>query len=129
MSRISDRKKAFEILFARTFYNQWDINDENLSSYSIFLINGVEKNLDKIDSIIKKNIKNWKFERISRVTKCALRIGIFEILNDDIPIPIVINEAVELAKIYGGEEDANYVQAVMSSVFREFKEQYDEFSL
>ena len=123
MSRISDRKKAFEILFARTFYNQWDINDEDLSSYSLFLVNGVEKNLDKIDSIIKKNIKNWKFERISRV-----RIGIFEILNDDIPIPIVINEAVELAKIYGGEEDANYVQAVMSSVFREFNEQYDEFS-
>ena len=124
MSRISDRKKAFEILFSRTFCKS--IHDENLSSYSLFLIDGVENSIDKIDSIIKSNIKNWKFDRISRVAKCALRIGVFEIITEDIPIPVAINEAVELGKTYGSEEEANYVQGVLSSVFRSYNEELND---
>lgn len=120
MSRRSERNKAFEILFEKTFVSN-SVHD-GLSLYTLSLVNGVEENINKIDDLIKANIINWKFERISRVAKCALRLGIYEILQGDIPSAVAINESVEIAKVYATEDDANYVQAVLSSVLRQIEE-------
>lgn len=120
MGRRSERNRAFEILFEKTFVN--DNHHDNLSSYTDSIVRGVEKNIDEIDGLIKSNIINWSFDRISRVAKCALRLGIYEMMHGDVPRAVAINESVEIAKIYATEDDANYVQAVLSSVLKKIEE-------
>ena len=114
MSRTQDRKNAFVLLFSNTF--GIDNSEDFKSQFTKELFNGVNKNIEIIDDIIRKNLKNWKIERISRVAKCAMRIGVYEVLKEEIPIAVAVNESVEIAKIFGSESDANYVQAVLSSV-------------
>lgn len=113
MSRTEDRKKAFELLFSDSFGVEVSDFDSDFTKELFF---GVKNNQELIDSLIKSNIKNWKFERISRVAKCAMRLSIYEMLKSDVPIAVAVNESVELAKIFGSEDEANYVQAVLSAV-------------
>ena len=119
MSRTQDRKNAFVLLFSNTF--GIDNSEDFKSQFTKELFDGVNKNIEIIDDIIGKNLKNWKIERISRVSKCAMRIGVYEILREEIPIAVAVNESVEIAKIFGSESDANYVQAVLSSVSSFYK--------
>lgn len=120
MSRREERKEAFKLLFSSTF----GINNfsDDVSKFTKEIFTGVNENILIIDDLIKKNIRNWKFERISRVAKSAMRMGIYEVIKEEIPAPVAINEAVEMAKIFGSEEEANYVQAVLTSVANSYKE-------
>jgi N utilization substance protein B len=120
MSRREERKEAFKLLFSSTF----GINNfsDDVSEFAKKIFAGVNENILIIDDLIKKNIRNWKFERISRVAKSAMRMGIYEVIKEEIPAPVAINEAVEMAKIFGSEEEANYVQAVLTSVANSYKE-------
>lgn len=114
MARVEDRQTVFKMLFSDSF--GVDIPDNFDNEFIKDLFFGVKNNQDLIDDLIKNNIRNWKFERISRVAKCAMRISIYEMIKGEIAIPIAVNEAVQLAKVFGSEEEANYVQAVLSSV-------------
>ena len=127
MSRTQDRKDAFVLLFSNTF--GIDNSEDFKSQFTKELFNGVNKNIEIIDDIIRKNLKNWKIERISRVAKCAMRIGVYEILKEEIPIAVAVNESVEIAKIFGSESDANYVQAVLSSVSSFYKKYMQDNNL
>jgi len=73
-----------------------------------FLINileGILSNQEEIDNIIKSHLQDWDFERISPVEKSILRIGIYELrYYKDTPPKVVINEAVELAKLFGKDK-------------------------
>ena len=121
MGRVEDRRKAFQALFADSFGVRVD-ESELLSEFSRNLFCGVKKNRSIIDRLIKENIKNWKLERISRVARCAMRLGVYEILYANVPVAISVNEAVENAKIFGSEAEANYVQAVLSAVSISYKD-------
>lgn len=114
MGRREERKEAFKLLFSKTF--GVDNSGESVSDFAKQIFYGVVENILVIDELIKLNIKNWSFERISRVAKSAMRMGIYEIIKEELPIAIVINEAVEIAKVFGSDEEANYVQAVLTSV-------------
>ena len=114
MARVEDRQTVFKMLFSDSF--GVDIPDNFDNEFIKDLFFGVKNNQDLIDDLIKNNIRNWKFERISRVAKCAMRISIYEMIKGEVAIPIAVNEAVQLAKVFGSEEEANYVQAVLSSV-------------
>ena len=114
MGRIEDRKTAFKLLFSDSF--GVDNFNDSLNEFTRNIFFGVKKNEEIIDKLLKKNIKNWKFERISRVAKCAMRIGIYEMLKKEVPIAVVVNESVEIAKMFGSKNDADYVQAVLSSI-------------
>ena len=67
MSRTQDRKNAFVLLFSNTF--GIDNSEDFKSQFTKELFDGVNKNIEIIDDIIGKNLKNWKIERISRVSK------------------------------------------------------------
>ena len=127
MTRTQDRKDAFVLLFSNTF--GIDNSEDFKNQFTKEIFNGVNKNIEIIDDIIRKNLKNWKIERISRVAKCAMRIGVYEILKEEIPIAVAVNESVEIAKIFGGESDANYVQAVLSSVSSFYKKYMQDNNL
>jgi len=83
-------------------------------------IDGVIDNLEKIDKIISQFAPEWPIEQITIVDRNILRIGIFELkINDKIPPKVAINEAIELAKSYGGQSSGKFVNGVLGAVYNE----------
>ncbi|MDR2526163.1 MAG: transcription antitermination factor NusB [Oscillospiraceae bacterium] len=75
--------------------------------------------LEEIDARISENLRGWKLNRIARVPLALLRLAVCEILYfEDIPAGASINEAVELAKIYGDEEAPRFINGVLGSIAR-----------
>lgn len=124
MNRHTAREKAFQVLF------QLGINDNNpdkaveehlesieIDAFLMSLVKGVTENKAELDDIISKNLENWTIDRIASVEKTILRIAILE-LNyiDDIPTNVSINEAVELANMYGEEKSGKFVNGVLSKI-------------
>ena len=86
---------------------------------------GVESHLDEIDEIISRYTKSWKMNRLSKVCISLLRLCIYEMKwEEEIPVSVSINEAVDLAKKYGGAEDPKFLNGVLGSVAKEW-EQHD----
>lgn len=81
---------------------------------------GVELHLPEIDALIAKYAEGWSLERIARVDLAVLRVSVFELLHrPDVPVSASINEAVELAKTFGGEKSYSFVNGILGSVSRE----------
>jgi len=75
--------------------------------------------LEEIDGTIERLALHWKINRLSRVDKCILRIAICEILfRDDIPDKVAIDEAIEMAKQYGGEDSGAFVNGLLDRLIR-----------
>lgn len=92
----------------------------NSEEYVESLISGVACNLAEIDEIIEGASDNWSIERISAVDRAILRLGIFELVwGDDVPYKVVIDEAVELGKLFGSESSGSFVNGVLDRVVRE----------
>jgi N utilization substance protein B len=92
------------------------LNEEN-AVFARHLTGGVLENREEIDGYIKKFATAWPLEQISVVDRNILRLAIFEILLDNsVPIKVAINEAVELAKLFGSENSPRFVNGVLGSV-------------
>jgi len=99
------------------FITQDVINDIEIKDFFIVLAKGVCDNRDSIDEIISKYSDNWKVSRISRIDINILRIAIYEILNlSNIPHPVTINEAVDIAKKYGNNESGSFINGIVDRV-------------
>jgi len=86
-------------------------------------IEGVIKHREKIDKLIAKYAPEWPIEQITIVDRNILRIGTYELkFNDDIPDKVAINEAIELAKTFGGPSSGKFVNGVLGAMYKE-KEQ------
>jgi N utilization substance protein B len=88
------------------------------------LSEGVLKYRPQIDKIIEKSAPEWPLEQITVVDRNVLRIGIYELLFGDkkeVPPKVAINEAIELAKNYGGESSGRFVNGVLGTIFREME--------
>ena len=74
-------------------------------------------NKDEIDSIIGEHAHGWKTERLGRVSRAVLRLGVYELMYEkDIPASVTINEAVELAKKFDDEKARPFINGVLNSV-------------
>ncbi len=93
--------------------------EDNLG-YIQTVVNGVDEKKDELDEIIGSNLKKgWTIHRISKVSLAILRLALFEIKYvEDVPEKVAINEAVELAKTYGGEDDAKFVNGLLGAIVR-----------
>ncbi len=81
------------------------------------LIHGVIDNRERLDAIIRKNAPVWPLEQVAAVDRSILRLAIYEIVIDNrVPMRAAINEAVELAKEFGGEASPKFVNGVLGSV-------------
>ncbi len=92
------------------------------------LTNGVTDNIDRLDEIIGIAAPEWPLEQVAIVDRNILRIGLFELLfgkKDEVPPKVAINEAIELAKSFGGESSGRFVNGVLGTVFREMKDEID----
>ncbi len=100
--------------------NKEEYSNESFE-YAIYLITGTIKNIELIDSIIRSKLKNWDFQRIASVDKAILRFSIFSILFEkDLSKKIIINEAIELSKIFGSEDSYRFVNGILDAI-REFE--------
>lgn len=80
--------------------------------------------LAEIDEKISEKARGWRLERLAKADLAILRIAVFELLYDeDVPNPVAINEAVELAKQYGEEKSGRFVNGVLASIEKEIKKE------
>lgn len=127
MGRRELREHIFKLLFMREF-NPAEEMPEQLEMYfeSLEKLNHkdqiymeekysrVEEKLEEIDQIINGNSKGWKTTRMSRVDLNILRLAVYEIKYDkDVPTGVAINEAVEIAKGFGGDDSAAFVNGIL----------------
>ena len=79
---------------------------KKFDEFSLKLINGVKDNLKEIDSIIRETVQNWSLDRIAVIDRNILRIAIYEMIyEDDIPLKVSVDEAIEIAKTLGQKPD------------------------
>ena len=89
------------------------------------LTHGLTKKLPEIDSIIQRLAPEWPVDQITIVDRNVLRVGLFELLfgnRDEVPPKVAINEAIELAKTFGGESSGRFINGVLGTVYREIGE-------
>ena len=93
-----------------------DIAEEN-KEFVIDLVKGVSQNRERIDQNIKRFAPAWPIKQLPVVDRNIMRLAIFEILLDNkVPVKVVINEAVELAKTFGSETSHKFINGVLGSV-------------
>lgn len=129
MDRRSARREAVCLLFDYTFNTEKDAdrliedarNARDLPEDEFFdsLVRGVLGHQAEIDTIIEKNLQGWTLQRLSRVSLAILRLAIYEMdYREEIPVNVTINEAVELAKRYGDEKDAAFINGLLGAYAR-----------
>lgn len=91
--------------------------DEEVGRFAKELVEGVLVNREKIDATIRDTAPAWPLEQIAAIDRNILRLAIYEILIDNrVPMRAAINEAVELAKEFGGENSPKFINGVLGSV-------------
>jgi N utilization substance protein B len=87
------------------------------------LVDGVSKNADKLDAKLQPVAPEWPIDQIARMDRLILRIGLYELENDkEVPPKVVINEAVELAKSFGGDNSSKFINGVLGTLLRQIEE-------
>ena len=92
------------------------------------LILGIKEKKDFIDDIIIKTAPEWPLPQINILDRNILRIGIYELIfgnKESVPPKVAINEAIELAKNFGGESSRKFVNGVLGTVYRELSKEED----
>ena len=134
-SRHLSRSIAMQSLY------EWDFSGKNLDltktveknlkefgpgledpSFTWELVTGVVQHLQEINQIIEKAAPEWPIDQISIIDRNVLRIGLYELLYSDkaaVPPKVAINEAIELAKSFGGESSGKFINGVLGTVFKE----------
>src|SRR3989344_694180 len=95
------------------------------SDFTRSLVEGTLKNRKSIDELIGKCAPEWPLEQVSIVERDTLRLGIYELMHgkyDEVPPKVAINEAIEIAKTFGGESSARFVNGVLGTIYREMGE-------
>lgn len=141
--RMANRHLARSIIMQTLF--EWDFSGRNNESipeslnhnieefgpglddgdFMMRLVKGVVTKQKVIDEIIEKAAPEWPIDKISAVDRNVLRLGLYELLfgdYEDVPPKVAINEAIELAKSYGGESSGRFINGVLGSVYREMGE-------
>ena len=126
MTRHESRQEAFCLLFERTFTNMdiqeiiegaEETRELTVSDFTLELAKGTVEHMEEIDARIESKLRNWKLNRISKVSLSILRMAVYELLyRDDIPANVTINEAVELTKEYAAEDEYSFVNGVLSAI-------------
>lgn len=130
LSRREIRENIFKLLFMSNF-NQGEEMDAQLKLYMENIENTgkedrayirekygkVRDKLEEIDQLLNETAKGWKTSRMSKVDLNVLRLAVYELkYDDDVPTGVAINEAVELAKKFGGEESPAFVNGILAKI-------------
>lgn len=130
MTRRELREHIFKLLFLGEFNEESEMSEQlrlyfdGLSelrpeeqSYMQKKYEKVREHLEEIDGMLNEFSKGWKTSRMSRVDLTILRLAVYEMKYDEeIPVKVAINEAVELAKMFGGEESAHFINGILGKL-------------
>jgi N utilization substance protein B len=103
------------------FVNSRLKNNQQLVQFADQLIVGVRQNRDALDEKLSKIADNWRLSRMAATDRNVLRLGAYELLHTDTPPPVVINEAIELARRYGSDQSAQFVNGVLDRLLKRSK--------
>ncbi len=131
--RKDTRKNAMELMFQMEIQN--DFSDEAIEKfqelnsltvkqrdYMSLLFRNIEERLEKVDTVIEENAENWRIQRLAKVDLSILRIALIEMFYvEEVPIAVAINEAVSLAKIYGSDNSAKFINGILGTVARKMQ--------
>ncbi|MDF2951834.1 MAG: NusB antitermination factor [Anaerocolumna sp.] len=132
MSRREIREHLFRMLFRRDFYAETELNEqidyyfesleEPKEADMEYLKERFHEILDKIteiDKTLEEISSGWKLNRLGKVDLTVMRIAIFEILYDqEVPNKVAVNEAVEIAKKFGGDSSGSFVNGVLAKLLK-----------
>ena len=108
------------------FYTLEELSEKDQEYMSQKYRHVLEK-LDEIDALLNETSKGWKTKRMSRVDLTALRLAVYELKFDqDVPTGVAINEAVELAKRFGGETSGSFVNGILGKIASSESEEKSE---
>jgi len=127
LERRKARKAALEILYQREItensvdlilhHHLYSQEIEPLSEFCLRILRGIAQHQSEIDALIKGSTDHWALERMPLLDRNIIRISIYEMLfEDDIPHSVSINEAIELAKIYGTSDSSKFVNGVLGKI-------------
>lgn len=130
MSRREIREHLFRMLFQKDFHSEEELNEqlelyfgmvENLkekdSKELLEKFNLIVNKLDEIDAIIEEAASGWKLTRLGKVDLTLLRIATYEIkFDEEVPTAVAINEAVEIAKIFGEDNSPGFINGVLAKI-------------
>ncbi len=90
------------------------------------IVNGVVDNITKVDEYIAQYAPDWPIDQIMGVDRAILRIGVYElVLDTNIPPKVAINEAIELAKTFGGPSSGKFVNGVLGAMYKKMKNELE----
>lgn len=132
MNRSKAREAAFKLLYSlqimsesnieeqiELFIKDEEIDDKEAIEFITDIIEGTAQHNNDIEEQIKQNIKqDWTISRISKIDLTLLKLGIYEMIYAKVPYKVVINEVVELAKMYGDDSSKSFVNGVLASIVK-----------
>lgn len=132
------RSVLLQTLYEWDFYNRQknitEILDRNVKEFAQEvdepefawkILKGVAEHLREIDETIKRVAPEWPLDRIAIIDRNILRLGLYELLyadRDEVPPKVAINEAIELAKNYGGPNAGKFVNGVLGTIYKELEQ-------
>jgi N utilization substance protein B len=130
VTRREIREHIFLMLFRKEFYNTDELNEQiklymeelekasvEENTYITERFQAIVDKLEEIDTILSETSSGWKLNRMGKVDLTILRLAVFEMKYDEeMPVKVAINEAVELAKKFGGDESPAFVNGVLAKL-------------
>jgi N utilization substance protein B len=128
-ARSKARKRAVDVLYesdaravdpVTTLSERVSLADPPVHGFTVELVQGVQANLARIDEILAGYAEGWTVRRMPGVDRAVLRLGVYELLwRADVPAPVVIDEAVELAKSLSTGDSPRFVNGILARILRD----------
>ena len=133
MKRSEMREHIAQMLFIVEFHNRDDIQEQasayleniedcpkNAAKYMLDRFNNIVEKFSELDEIIEGVSVGWKLDRMSKIDLTVLRLAVYEIkMDEEIPNKVAINEAIEIAKKYGGDNSPSFINGLLAKVVNE----------
>ncbi len=94
------------------------IKQPELREFTRSLVSGVRRNRPELDAMLEKTAANWRLARMAATDRNVLRLGAFELLFTELPAPIAIDEALELAKRFGSAQSSQFVNGILDKLLQ-----------
>ncbi len=98
------------------FWKSFEPVEREVRELAEGLVRGVADHRREVDDAIEEASSNWRLDRMARVDRNVLRLAVYELLRTDVPVKVVINEAIELGKKFGSESSGAFVNGVLDRV-------------
>jgi transcription antitermination protein NusB len=134
-ARHRSRKRALQVLFEwdmrrepvdraishyyETLYSEESEKQPKPDKFMEELVRGAVANAEQIDKTIEAKSEHWRLERMAAVDRNILRLAIYELSLHSVPAPVVIDEALELARQFSGDESLSFINGVLDAVHRQ----------